>query len=193
MNTTIARVVGSSSHSPGEREENDYYATDPQALRNFLDASKDDLELTNNVWEPACGEGNLSRVLIEREHYVLSTDLVDRGYGVCMDFLTGDHWAWNGDILTNPPYKLAQKFIEKSLEMIKRRRYAIFLLRIQFLEGQKRKKFFEEYPPKFVYVHSARIGIWKNNDQEKYSGNALCFAWFVWEKGYNGDTITRWI
>ena len=193
MNTTIARVVGSSAHSPGERQADDYYATDPQALRDFLLASKDDIVLAPNIWEPACGEGNLSKVLQE-SHYVLSTDKVNRGFSdPQMDFLEGDHWWWAGDILTNPPFKLAQQFVEKSLELIDNKNYAIFLLRIQFLEGQKRKKFFEVSPPKFVYVHSKRIGIWKNNEKEKYTGNALCFAWFVWQKGYNGKTEVRWI
>jgi len=50
---------------------------------------------------------------------------------------------------------------------------------------------FQKHPPKFIYVHSKRIQIWKNNEQG--GGNALCYAWFVWEKGFTSDTILRWI
>ena len=66
-------------------------------------------------------------------------------------------------------------------------------LRIQFLEGIKRKSFFEKYPPKVVYVSSKRIRCAKNGEFDKYSNGAVMFAWFVWEKGYNGDIIVKYL
>ena len=193
MNSSIARMVGSSAHTSDTREAEDYYATDPKALQDFLNEFTKDHSLSNIIWEPACGEGNLSDLLQDKGYAVFSTDKIDRGYGAKVNFIKGENWTWSGDIITNPPYKLAQDFIEQSLSLVGPKRYAIFLLRIQFLEGQKRKAFFKAHPPKYVYVHSKRIKIWKNNDQEKYNSNALCFAWFVWEKGYNGNTEVRWI
>jgi len=196
---SIARMTGSSAHAQGERQVNDFYATDPQALIDFLEKMKADgvRDLSKTVWECAVGDGALAQVLLDRGHKVIGSDIIDRGFpGVYIqNFLdTPDDKIFKGDIITNPPYKLAQKFVEKSLSKIEDGSMAIFLLRIQFLESQGRKSFFEKNPPKYVYVHSARIGVWKNNDKEKYgNGSALCFAWFVFEKGFKGDTIVRWI
>lgn len=69
-------------------------------------------------------------------------------------------------------------------------------LKLTFLEGKARKKLFEKYPPKVVYVSSSRLQCAKNGDFETYKksgGTAIAFAWFVWEKGYKGDTIIKWI
>ncbi len=197
-NIKVARMVGSSAHSVRGREENDFYATDPQALVNFISSLKRDgvRSLSQNVWECACGDGALTKVLRAQGHTVKSTDIIDRDCpGVQIaDFMKIDGGIFEGDILTNPPYKLAQKFIEKSLSILNDGSMAMFLLRIQFLESQKRKVFFQKNPPKYVYVNSSRIGIWKNNDKATGgNGSALCFCWFVWEKGFTGDTIVRWI
>ena len=61
--TTFVQL-GASSHSDVERENNDYYATDPNTLKIFLKAlTRDNLKININVWECACGEGHLSEVL----------------------------------------------------------------------------------------------------------------------------------
>ena len=193
-NKNIARLVGSSAHALTSRQPNDYYATDPSALQGLRTAmARDGLALCKNVWEPACGEGNLSIFLISQGYEVFATDLIDYNGNHTFDFLSeGDNIKWCGDILTNPPYKLAQKFVEQSLNRTYIGKQVFMLLRIQFLEGQARNRFFQENPPKYVYVHSSRIMIRKNNDQS-IKGNSLCFAWFIWENGYKGETIVRWI
>jgi len=190
--TTFA-TLGASNHSEHERQENDYYATDPKtidalfAVENFKDT----------IWEPACGEGHLSKKMEKHGKSVLSTDLIDRGYGTSgIDFLkTWD--AWNGDIITNPPYKYAQEFVEHAMELIKKSDVAdlkvAMFLKLTFLEGQKRKKLFEKYPPKVVYVFSQRQKCAINGDFENTGSSAACYAWFVWQKDYKEETIIRWI
>ena len=42
-------------------------------------------------------------------------------------------------------------------------RLALFL-KVQFLEGKKRKELFSKYPPKVIYVSSSRIKCAKNGD-----------------------------
>jgi hypothetical protein len=69
----------------------------------------------------------------------------------------------------------------------------IMLLKIQFLEGQARRKLFEKYPPKYVYVNSTRQTCYINGDMSKKMSSASCYCWFVWEKGYTGEPIIRWI
>lgn len=84
-----------------EREENDFYATDPKAMEKLLEYES----FNENIWECACGEGNLSEVLKEYGYEVFSTDLIDRGYqDEVLDFLSSSY-RFNGDIITNPPFK----------------------------------------------------------------------------------------
>ena len=188
-------MLGASNHSEKERENNDYYATDPKALEIFLDKLKEDgIKLHNYIWECACGEGHLSKVLEKHGHKVWSTDLIDRGYGKGnTDFLKSIPNEWVGDILTNPPYKYARQFVEKAMEVTRNSCYTIMFLKIQFLEGQARKEMFKKYPPKYVYVNSERQLCAMNGEFDKYKATALCYCWFVWEKGFTGEPTIRWI
>ena len=189
------RIIGSSAHTSEERQSRDYYATDPQALIDFLKQFYTDGETIDKtqIWEPSCGEGNLSKVLAKHTSYVKNSDIYDYGNNEVLNFLEYSG-QWSGDILTNPPYKIGQKFIEKALELIENGNKVIMLMRSQFLESKRRYPFFKKTKPKFVYIHSSRIKIFKNNDQKKYTGaQPLCYAWYIWEKGYEGEPIIRWI
>lgn len=98
------------------------------------------------------------------------------------------------DIITNPPYILATDFVRHALEISEDRRKIAMFLKIQFLEGKERRKLFEEHPPKTIYVSSSRLHCAKNGDFAKAKeANAICFAWYVWEKGWRGDTVVKWI
>lgn len=187
-------TLGASNHSDKERETNDYYATDPKALEIFLKKLKEDgIKLHKNIWECACGEGHLSKVLKKEGYNVLSTDLIYRGYGIGSNDFLKNIDLWDGDILTNPPYKYAKEFVEKALESTRNGCYTIMFLKIQFLEGQSRRKLFNKYPPKYVYVNSARQTCYINGDMSKKMSSASCYCWFIWEKGYANETIIRWI
>ena len=181
------RTIGASVASDEDRETNDYYATEPIAVELLLKSET----FNKHILEPCCGEGHISKVLMEKGYDVVSSDLIDRGFGEQKDFF--DYTEFNGDIVTNPPYKYAKEIVEKSLEIIPEGNKVAMFLRIQFLEGIKRKSFFEKYPPKFVYVSSKRIRCAKNGEFDKYSNGAVMFAWFVWEKGYNGDIIVKYL
>lgn len=192
---SIYTVLGASNHSEVEREKDDYYATDPKALEIFLNRiDEDGVRLHKNIWECACGEGHLSEVLKNRGYKVWSTDLIDRGYGSGnTDFLKSIPDSWCGDILTNPPYKYAKEFVEKALEVTRIGAYTVMFLKIQFLEGQGRRKLFKKYPPKYVYINSVRQTCYLNGDMSKKLSSAACYCWFVWEKGFIGEPIIRWI
>jgi len=100
---------------------------------------------------------------------------------------------FNGDILTNPPFKLAEKFIENGFKLLKNGNKLILFLKIQFLEGQKRKLLFEKYPPKYIYVHSSRQQCSMNADFKNLKATTQFYAWYVWEKGFKGETIIKWL
>lgn len=157
---SIYKSIGASNHTGKERETNDYYATDPKAAELLCDM----FYLHRNIWEPACGEGHLSEVFKAKGYDVHSTDLVDRGYGIGgIDFLQCSE-PFCGDIITNPPYKYAQQFVEKALSLIPDGYYVGMFLKLTFLEGKARRKLFDEHPPKFVYAASGRILCAKNAD-----------------------------
>lgn len=170
-----------------DAEEHDYYATDPRAVELLLEQEK----FAPCIWEPACGEGHISKVLEENGYSVISTDLIDRGFGVGgMDFLKVTS-KFSGDIITNPPYKYAREFVEKALELVESERKVAMFLKLTFLEGQNRRDLFRKYPPQTVYVSSARLQCAKNG--EFSGGSMVAYAWFVWQKGYEGPAQIKWI
>lgn len=184
---SVYKTLGASSHTDNERHNEDYYATDPKAAKLLLQLES----FSQNIWECACGQGHLSKVFEKEGFTVKSTDLIDRGFGKSgVDFLSIDNLEWDGDIVTNPPYKYAQEFIEKSLSIIPNGRKIAMFLKVQFLEGKGRKVLFLQHPPKTVYVSSTRIECGKNGEFKNES--AVAYAWYVWVKGHKGTTELKW-
>jgi hypothetical protein len=101
-----------------------------------------------------------------------------------------------GDIVTNPPYRLATEFIYKALSIIREGNKVAMFLKLQFMEGKERKHLFTNFPPKTIYVSSSRILCAKNAEFERMragGGSAVAYAWYVWVKGYKGPTTIKWI
>ena len=191
---SIFKTLGASNHTDKEREEHDFYATSPIAIDKLHNTG----ELTcKNIWECACGEGHLAKKLVEYGYNIKATDLINRGYGEGgVDFLACKD-KFNGDILTNPPYKYAAEFTLKALDLVPEGNKVFMFLKLTFLEGKKRyDELFSKYPPKKIYVFSQRVLCAKNADfdgMKAGGGSAVAYAWYVWEKGYTGNTIVKWI
>ena len=107
-------MLGASTHSLTEREVNDYYATDPIAIDALVGKHK----LPHKIWEPACGEGHLAKQLKLHGYEVTASDLVDRGFGQVADFFDSELPEGCECILTNPPYKYADKFIVMAIDLL---------------------------------------------------------------------------
>lgn len=122
-------IVGSSRNN-GDREEDDFYPTPPYAVEELLKREK----FEGTVWECACGEGDISKVFIDKGFEVISTDLIDRGFGTQEDFLKSSKTANN--IVTNPPYKLALDFVLKAKQQSDKK-IAMFLKTV-WLESESR-------------------------------------------------------
>lgn len=136
------------------------------------------------------GASNHSKNEREPNDYY-ATDLINRGYGTVEDFLLNTEPYHNGDIVTNPPYKFAQEFVEQALRKVDTGRKVCMFLKVLFLETQKRKQLFTKYPP--IYISSYRINCAKNGDFKTYKQSAIAYTWLVWVKGYQGETIIKWI
>lgn len=182
---SIYTTLGASNHTKEDRAAHDYYATEPKAAEMLLD-----LENFNNILEPACGEGHLSRVFDRAGLKVTSSDLIDRSYGQQKDFFTYE--KWDGDIITNPPYKYALDFVKHALRIIPEGNKVAMFLKLQFLESKGRKEFFIQQPPKTLYVSSSRIICAKNADFANVTGSAVAYAWYVWQKGNRKNTKIIW-
>lgn len=182
---------GASSHTEQVRQANDYYATEPRATELLLENET----FNKTIWECACGEGHIAKVLMNAGYDVIATDLIYRGFGdsTPLDFLEETLDNFDGDIITNPPYKYAQEFVEKAIESIPVGNKVAMFLKLTFLESKSRKKMFEKYPPKVLYVSSSRLQCAKNGDFKSCGQTAVAYGWYVWEKGYTGDPVIKWI
>ena len=190
---SVYKPIGASNHTTEDRESNDYYATDPEALEKLLRRER----FNHYVWECACGGGHLSRVLKRNGYNVKSSDIINRGYESTeiLDFLkvTKDDIKREipRDIISNPPYKYAKEFVEHALDISMDSVKIAMFLKVTFLEGQARAKLFKKYPPKTIYVFSKRVECAKNG---VFLGtSAVAYAWFIWEKGFTGAPVIKWI
>lgn len=211
------KCLGASSHTDHDRAEFDYYATDPIAAKLLLEVEPD----LDNIWECAVGEKHLAKVFEDAGKLGRMSDVVNRTDDdrvEIVDFLArpsgllAKKEVWNGSIVTNPPYAFSLPFVQRALELVPNGRKVCMFLKLTFLEGKERKQFFIENPPKCIYVSSSRITCAMNGEfykpkmkdgkevigadskpvMEKQS-SAVCYAWFVWEKGFKGDPIIKWI
>lgn len=190
--TAIYATHGASNHSEGERAERDYYATDPYAVEKLLEVET----FNKYILEPACGGCHITDVLLKHGYIVASSDIVDRG-AENQDYTT-DFFEIGKlseidrmDIITNPPYNMAKEFVEHALDISEDGVKVAMFLKLTFLESEKRRALFDKYPPKVIYVFTNRVDCWKNGIKPEKAAKAVCYAWFVWEKGYTGDTIIK--
>jgi hypothetical protein len=165
---------------------NDLNETPAVAVQALLKAEP----LSGTIWEPACGPGAIVKVLRDAGHRVYATDLVDYGcpdseHGA--DFLVEPHPPFHvGAILSNPPFKLAGRFVAHAISLGVPK--VVMLLRLAFLESDGRSAILECGLLARVYVFRNRLPMmhrvgWDGPRNEK---GGMAFAWFVWELGHNG-------
>ncbi len=190
-----------------DRKKHDSYFTPAElaeVLVGLLDLQPEDL-----IWEPACGEGAFVRALANaqstlrdwddarKSRRLMAFDIVDRYEAInalnlrpCpgfkkRDFLEVDSSeGWSPDVIAgNPPYKLAEQFVRKSLRCVRSGGTVAFLLRLSFLESAKRIGLWSSFPPVHVYVLAERPSFTADGRTD-----SAAYAWFVWRRGYTGPT-----
>jgi hypothetical protein len=164
----------------------DFFPTPPWATFALIENEK----FEGDIWECACGDGTMTRVLENTGCHIRSSDLYNRGYGeIGHDFVGSTRSADN--IITNPPYNCAEGFVATGTKQ-SGRKFAL-LLRLAFLEGANRAKtIFSRCPPSRVWVFSERITFYPSGVTAKGTGTTA-YAWFVWDKETSGQTELRWL
>lgn len=149
----------------------------------------DNEHFKGEIWESACGDGAMSKVLETTGNRITSSDLFDRGYGEAEhNFLDSSRRATN--IITNPPYNAAEGFVSSGLDRAEKK-FAL-LLRLAFLEGANRQRTIFTYArPSRVWVFSERITFYPAGAIQKGTGTTA-YAWFVWDKDAPSRTELKW-
>lgn len=163
----------------------DFYPTPRWATYALMENEK----FEGDVYECACGDGQMAEV-VKTYNHVIASDLYDYGYGSSgIDFLKNEKEYDN--IVTNPPYNSAESFVLHAYEKVSRK--CAFLLRLAFLESAKRQaKIFNVIPPNRVWIFSERITFYPRGQARKGSGTTA-YAWFVWDKhSKKKETEIKW-
>jgi len=163
--------------APLQERRGDFYDTPPEAVRALLKVE----QLPHRIWEPAAGKGNIVSVLRAAGHDVVATDLNNRGCPECIDridFLLPMDVACDA-IVTNPPFALAEKFVATALE---RAPLVVMLLRLAFMESDKRRDILEGRGLARIHVFRKRLPMMhRENYQGPKANSGMAFAWFVWD------------
>jgi type I restriction-modification system DNA methylase subunit len=170
------------SGDKSKRRELDFYPTPPDAthaLMKFLTENKI-IQEDSLVWEPACGNGAMSKVIQEYVTDVYSTDLrhTDFGHGG-KDFMSS---TFDCDaVITNPPFNISEEFIKHSL---KQAPVVAMLLKSQYWHAQKRIKLFNETKPAFVLPLTWRPDFLFDQRENGVKGSpTMEVLWTVWVDG----------
>jgi len=141
------------------------------------------------IWEPACGKGNIVMPLRAAGHAVFATDLNDRGCPQStsrVDFLMCGPCPIVDAIVSNPPFSLAEDFVEVALD---RAALVVMLLRLAFLESERRSHILDNGKLARVHVFARRLPMMHRQGWEGRKANSgMAFAWFIWDRDHCGPT-----
>ena len=208
MSDKVFKLLG--AHSTTERAKDDFYQSSTEIANALFECVKagikrnelyaEGLEETVII-DSSVGTGTLLEPFRYKCWSLIGYDIADRGY----KFVSVQDWLTVKEIpnprnkpkviVQNPPFKLALEFVQHSLELLNNGELLFSLHRIQFLEGVERFEnlYKNKYKrPKYVFVFTKRVSC-ITPDIENKGKNAVCFAWFMWQKGYRGSTQIKWI
>ena len=191
---SVVNTLGATNVAKSERQDLDFYQTPSGAIQALIDTNL--LRKSLKIWEPMAGNGAIADVLKQNNYDVVSSDIVERKYK--LDFVDDffnrtlppdDINNWQ--IVTNPPYKLADKFLLHCLSMCPS--FLAVFLPVRYLEGIKRyKEIYSKYTPSDVIVFARRYGCFKESDKEAGIvndhgiGSAVAYMWLCFSKNING-------
>lgn len=173
------------------RPIDDNYPTPAEITRTLLATEG----FVGPIWEPCAGAGEMALTLIEGGHRVIATTLrEDHSSSLVaggINFLDPHLIPLAANIVTNPPYSIAEEIIDRALEL--KASKAAFLLRAQWLGSERRyNRFFHERPPaKIIYLIN-RVAMYPGGYEGPRGAPKNDFAWFIWRKPFKGPTRIEW-
>jgi hypothetical protein len=156
-----------------DRSSTDFYPTPPEAtiaLMKFLDLPEDSV-----IWEPACGEGHMSKAIESMGYRVISTELNETSFGENgVNFLNCKprECSW---IITNPPFKDSINFIKRCRALGKP--FAL-LLKSQYWHAKNKTELFNQFKPKYVLPLNWRPDF---HFGKKGGSPTMECIWVVWD------------
>ena len=161
--------------------------------------------LTNQVIDPCAGNGILAKTAFDFGYQVSLFDIYNfmkpevESYDIdfpeleVYDWLSPENkYAWlvkDNTVFMNPPFSKACEFLEKSFELGARK--VLCFQRLAWFESAKRREFWDKYPPKTIYLCGDRATCWRHDipKSKRSSSTPNAYAWFEFERGYNGSTM----
>ncbi len=184
----------------------DFFPTPPwvtRALFEYVPIMKE-IKKDGFIWEPACGRSHMERTIGEYHLSVLGSDIKKYDDNLTFDFLDvkklptvisgmGNKIEVCAAIITNPPFNLAEEFINIAVNIYNPPIVAM-LVRSAFLEGKGRfERLYSKSPPRYVAQFSGRVNIFYNQLDKKGSGDKA-YSWLVWDNSdKSGKTDLLWI
>lgn len=172
------------------RVPHDFYPTPPEGTRALLSVER----FSGSIWEPACGKGAISEVLIAHGYTVVSTDLINRGYGTGgVNFLTQSRTRAR-NIITNPPYGhgLADAFVRHALQLVAPTSGSVaMLLNLASLAHPMRHRRWTRMPPAAVYILD-ELTCLPNGIARGFAAEHR-YCWAVWKPGHVGRPTLWWL
>lgn len=172
------------------RVPHDFYPTPPEGTRALLSAER----FCGPIWEPACGDGAISKVLLATGYTVVSTDLIDRGFGTGgVNFLTETQTRAR-NIVTNPPYGsgVADAFVRHALNLVEPVAGSVaMLLNLASLAHPMRHHQWTRRPPAAVYILD-ELTCWPNGIECGFAAEHR-YCWAVWKPGHSGRPSMWWL
>lgn len=168
----------------------DYYVSPVSSIEEFIAAQTQIDSTDKTILDPCAGGDRFNKmsypdVLKDYSSRVITSDIREDSLAVhIVDYLEWDVSETKIDIITisNPPFNLALEIIEKALKDVVEGGYVVMLLRLNFFGSQKRKPFFDKYPPLSCYVHNKRMKYTNTNGTD-----SIEYMHCIWQKGTKPD------
>ncbi|MFS8371253.1 hypothetical protein [Acetobacter indonesiensis] len=173
-----------------ERHADDWYVEPAWCVDALIQAER---PFIGAVLDPCCGGGNIVSRLRAGGVHAQGADIRDRADGQypVMGYAQSLFDTHPDSVVSNPPYGLAQDFIDSCLTTTKDR--TCVLLRLAFLEGQKRREWLESSPLARVWVCSKRVSMPPGGTDVAAKGGSIAYAWFVFEHAHIGQPALGWL
>lgn len=196
---TLAEANSKPLRGPLRKRESNLWARDPHdwycepawcserlfALEKFEGA----------ICDPACGIGTILKSAQAAGHWTDAQDLVDRGFpGTRVADFLKTHSIIACNIVSNPPFGIAEKFVAHALTIAERR--VAMLLPANWVQGDKRSRWLASTPLRKVLFITPRPSMPPGSAiaaGQKPGNGTTDYAWFIWLRGYDGAPECGWL